>query len=313
MSPKNRHIKSALVSQSEEITCFDIIKAVAAKFDHFCLLRPKKKVSFSDAVTVHELPSEPAGIFWIKDTDLVQLYQQKYQIFNDQESLEFQVLDMIAGAIEKSHIIYEELYRFIVRIDGYDLYLPQTKVEVDEKTTIDFPDPETFDQLQKNKEYFKATAKTLLNLLKPIYEINEHLFELMKNMDETTKIDPILFKRLNSEAVTMHFFVQDLTNKIQKCKMNLYSQYLHDIRIQINQFDFETMTFEFKMKTLELKMMTLKTEQQLLTIAIEPLTKVSVSMNKMLKAAMNIGFPKLHEATAKFCDLVKEALVRRPQ
>lgn len=313
MSPRNPDIKSSLISHTEEINCFDIIKAIAAKFDCFRSLHSNKKVSFSDAVTVHDLPSGPSDIFWIKETDLLQLYQRKSQIFNDQESLEFQVLDMIAGAIEKIHINYRKLYRFIVRVDGFDLYLTQIKVKVDEKTTFDFPDSETFNQLQLNKRYFKAKAKTLLNLLKPIYEINEHLFELMKNMDETTKIDPNLFNRINSEAVTMNYFVQVLTNKIEKFQMNLYSRYLHDIRIITNNFEFEMMTLDFKMTTSEFKMMTLETAQQHLAGDIKRLTEVSTSMNIQLILAKNIDFPKLHEATAKFCDLVKKALVRRPQ
>lgn len=308
MSPRPFYSDSSILldsSKNEDVTetCTEFIKAIAAKFEYFCALGPNqplpKKVSFSDEETVHVLPSDPSGIFWINKRDLLQLYQQKYQIFNNSQSLEFKVLDLVAGFIEKSHQIYEKLYRFIVRNDSYDLYLTQIKVQIDDETTIDFPDSIVFNKLQNTKKYFNELANDLLNLLKPTYEMNEHLFKLIKSMDEKTIIDPNRFHKLNAEVIKMQFFHQDLANKIEKCPMDLYMQYLYNIRIETNNLEFKLITLDMANRHLSVKIRLLK--------------KVNTLMRGKLILAMKIDFPKLNEATAKFCDLVKEAMVTMPQ
>lgn len=309
MPPRHSHTRSSLLldsSHSEnESYCADIIKAIAIKFERFCLLfgstnrQVEKTVSFSDKKTVHVLPSEPSGIFWIRKKDLLDLHQQKSRIFTGPDSIEFQVLDIIASVIEKSHLIYEELCRFIVRLNGYEVFLTQTNVEVDEETTIAFPNSEIFNKLQNNKEYFNEKANDLLNLLKPSYEINEYLFKLMKSMDKKTRIDAKLFGRLKSEAMKMNIFVRDLANKIQKCRMQLYIRYLSDIRIQTNNLEF--------------KMITLDTANQYLDQDIKLIKEVSSTIDKNLELAMGIDFSKLYEFKAKFHELGNQALLKRPQ
>lgn len=283
-------------SSEDAVACTDIIKAIATKFEHFCLPNQEivKKVSFSNRATVHVLPSEPSGTFWIKQKDLVQVHEEKSKIFSDRNCIEFHALDMIASVIEKSHIVYQKLYRFIVTLDGYDVYLTQTKVKVDDETTIDFPEPEIFNKLQKNKEYFNAKVNNLLNLLKPTYEINEHLFNLIKGMNQRTKIDLNLFKQFNSEAIKIHSFHETLINNVHICRMDLYRSYLSNIRRQTNNLEFGIITLDDANKQLNND--------------IGNFRKVSISMNKALKSAECVDFVKLHETTAKFYDLANDAL-----
>lgn len=91
----------------------------------------------------------------------------------------------------------------------------------------------------------------------------------------------------------MNYFVQDLTNKIKKCRMDLYVHYyLRDIRIQTNNFEFKMITSDNANERLN------KNLKQ----------KLEALMNYHLKLAMGIDFPKFYEATAKFFDLVNKAL-----
>lgn len=282
------------------IDCIDFIKYIAAKFECFCPFggnqRLEKKVSFSKSATIHVLPSEPTDIFWINKRDLLQLYQQKSQMFNNNESLEFKVLDLVAGVIEKSHLIFEHIYRFVNKFDGYDLCLSQTNVQVNETINIYFPNSKLFTKLQINQDYFKKKTMDLLNLLKPTYEINEHLFELMNHMDKTKKINSNLFEEINSEEIKIHFIVRDLTDQIQNCRFDLYRRYVSDIRMDTNDLEFELITLDIANRRLSKTLKGLKEVEKL--------------MGSHLKLAMEIDFRQLYEATARFYTLVDEALFR---
>lgn len=295
--------ESFCTGNATEFACIELIKYIATKAECSCSLisdkLKKKKISFSDAVTVQVIPSDASGVFWIKENDLFKLYQQKSHIFKNKQSFEFQAFDMIASAIYKSHQIFGNIYRFLNRVDGYEVYLSQTKVKINEITTVDFPNSEILRILEGNKEYFKGLAVDLLNLLRPTYEINEHLLKVLKSMDETKIFNPNLFKAVSSAAEKMNFFDRDLMKKIQNCRLDDYIHYLKDIRTQTNR--------------LELNEITLDDANGRLNSDLNELKKVEAGMNYYLKLALGIDFSKLHEATIKFFDLVNKALVTKQE
>lgn len=288
--------------------------------------QPKgKKIRFKDTFDFDAIyPSDvPDGVFVMNYKTFNENVQKKYKLY-DRMSKEYKFIQFLSIVVEKTYLMWDQMYRAVNLFNSYEVILTQTERVYKGETM--FPDPKTFENLENYKKYFKETLALILSSIEPAYEINEVLIPLVDRMHSNTTIDGTLLQQMFAEVKDVisifnkfddasecafslrpiTFFTttskdsatkKDCEKKVteKQSVMKMYRISLNEIRVIVIQL--ECQNIHFNAARAELKKNINMLEE-----------KIYPKIEKSLNYAKQINFTRLHEAMGTIRNLARRAL-----
>lgn len=156
-----------------------------------------RRVTFKDTLDLFDPPNVPDGVFIMNYQQFDANVKAKFKLYHKQ-TREHKFLEFILVVVEKTYLMWDQMYRAVNLFDSYEVILTQTKRVYRGETM--FPDSKTFARLENYKKFFVERLTVLLNSIKPAYEINEALIPLVDRMDDSTRIDRDLLRQMFAEV-----------------------------------------------------------------------------------------------------------------
>lgn len=156
-----------------------------------------KTVTFKDTLDLIDPPDVPDGVFVMNYKRFDENIKQKYKLY-DQKTREHKFLEFLSVVVEKTYLMWDQMYRAVNLFDSYAVILAQTKRVFRGQTM--FPDPNTFARLENYKKHFRETLTISLGSIEPAYEINEALIALVDHMNSSTTIDGNLLRQMFADV-----------------------------------------------------------------------------------------------------------------
>lgn len=156
------------------------------------------------------------------------------------------------------------------------------------------PSTDDIEKVDSDKRYFKEKLIELLKLLLPTYEIVEHLYNLLDEMNEKTRIHPNRLGPLNKEAEKVNKIFQDFVNTFANCPLPIYRENVDFVRKTTNRLAGLVIKREVAAIRLE--------------YGLDNLEELRPRIERTLREAKKIDFAKLYAATKTFYDFAKNAL-----
>lgn len=288
-----------------------------------------RKVTFKDTLDLIDPPDVPDGVFIMNYQRFDENVKEKYKLY-PKMSREHKFLEFISVVVEEMYLMWDRMYRAVNLFDSYAVILTQTK-RVYRGETL-FPDPRTFDRLEKCKQFFVERLTVLLNSIEPAYKINEALISLVDRMDGNTQIDRDLMRQMFAEVKDVigifnefngafesafslrpiEFFTttskesvvrvtakkdSDEREATKQSAMQMYRKSLSDVRLIVIELETNSHRYYLNMAMAELKK------------NIEMLDKkIYPEILKSLQCAKPINFTRLQDAMRTIRSLAMRAL-----
>lgn len=251
----------------------------------------RKTVSFNDVPDFNYLPSTENGIFWINQMKFHEKIQHKSDVFS-KSSKKKDFINVLANVLKKHFKIIATIYMFVVKFDGYDIILSQTKIPF--STDKMFPSAETIAKLEKTKGNFKEKLIKLFNLIEPASEVNEDLSNMIDMVDANTKITQHQLDQLNEESQKVDNIFQHFEIALKEFTIETYKKHLSNIRVAVNKFEDKVINqFEASFSS---------------QADLIELNNLCPKMEKSLDTVMEINFTELNETMKKVHSLAKTVL-----
>lgn len=251
----------------------------------------RKTVSFNDVPDFNDPPPTENGIFWINQIKFHQKVQQKSNVYG-KSSKKKNFIDVLANVLEKNFRMIGTIYIFVVKFDGYDIILSQTKRPF--STDKMFPSAEAIAKLEKTKGNLKEKLIKLFNLIEPASEVNEDLSNMIDMVDANTKITQNQLDQLNGESEKVNNIFQRFEIAVKDFKIGTYKKHLSNIRVAVNKLEDKVIN-QFEA--------TFSSQADLME-----LNNLCPKMEKSLDTLMEINFTELEETIKKVHRLAKTVL-----
>lgn len=290
--------------------------------------QPKgNKVTFKETLDLIDPPDVPDGVFVMNYKRFDEKVKEKYKLY-DKNTTQNKFLEFLSAVVEKTYLMWDQMYRAVNLFDSYAVILSQTKRVYRGQTM--FPDPKTFERLETYKKFFHERLAILLGQIEPAYEINEALIPLVDRMNSSTKIDINLLVQMFPEVKEVigisnkfddafefsfslrpiEFFTTTLKESVVKMPvqkdskekvakkqsvMKMFRKSLSDVRVLVIELEFNNILLSTAMAELQKN--------------IEMLDKkIYPEIKKSLEHAKPINFTRLHVAMRTIRTLAKRAL-----
>lgn len=254
----------------------------------------KKSISFNNIPTSVDAPTndDEDAIFWMNKKDFFLNVKIKSRLHGPQ-SLQAKFLNAWVSVMQNNYLMFEKIFKYRLSFDSSDIILDQS--EISDERPIPFPDTETIEILQKEKDAVDAKCLELINVLEPAYLLNEELYNMMKNnYNAKTEINQKQFVELNKLSELVNNVTDRFDVVFNDFPIRTYIKHLKHIRKTMSKYEQGKIVREKADKVLKED--------------VTALEGCYPNLQTALNSATGIGLKEAQEAIIKFHTLVKKVL-----